>query len=324
MSTVLAKGAAVFPKMLGLQPLPFKTVQPLTVFPDGAHRTVFVTYLGIYVVFYQSVDDTLRSETDTDFQRRVALGAFSKGVISAAWSVTAYKTLVYFALAMAPGGRWIKRGVNLASLSAFWSKHRSEILKCYEEVKAILGHMRAIYARHPTLAALMVSAAVQMSITKLKGDAQKKGLWSVVKSHIDFNKMSADIADFVGQALKAKLFPSGSGPARWLASKGLKQVAEIVAKIHAVYKTVRLVRVGKQAVTPKLADPHLVAVHFVTVFAKSGVAISVRDGLDIAKEIQQNPGILKRLDQLSAACVKLEKDLVTLTRAANAEVFMPI
>ncbi len=330
-STVLAKGDNVYPKLLNLNLTPFKNqyakIKPMTMFADGKNNhIIFVTYqVPMSVIFYQSVDNTLRSEVDIAFLRRIYLGAFTKGVLTASWTVPTYKALVYFAIALTPGKLTpiIKAGINLISLANFWIKHQKEIEKTLSTIINLIKSLRKIYSKYPTLCLLMLGVAIQQSYHNVNNQKQQKGIVNLVVSNLDLSKSLYDIADFFGSLLKSKLFPSGSSIAAWVAKKGLMKLANVVWQLHKIYKQYKLFQKGKRAATPKTADPQVLIAKFIRIFAQSGVKLTKGEKILLAKELNADLSGLENLKLIGKYSKDIEKHIVNLTNAANREIFLP-
>jgi hypothetical protein len=327
---VEARGTAVWERIARFKSLtPLESdrmapIKPMTQFADGKNYLLFITgSVRYYGWYYQSSDDTLRHSNDVDFERLIMLGAFTKGVLSAEWTVTAYKALCSFALALVPGGFYLRMGVTVASLVAFWKHHEEEIEECMSLLGKIVEDLRDIYERCPKLGKAMLCVALQQTHLNISKESEKQGLVKLVVANLDTERWFQDIADLFGSLFKAALTRHSKGViAGWLAEKGLKRLAKVAALVYKVNKAMKLVGKGANVARgPGIKNPQVLAAKFITIFSEAGISLEKKDARALASERGlQDSSTLDRLESLHNRCTSLEQLVIKLTNAAENEI----
>jgi hypothetical protein len=301
-------------------------IQPMTQFADGKSYILFVTgTIRFYGYYYVSATDSLCHSNDVDFLRLTDLGALRKGFASAEWTVTAYKALCAFALALVPGGYYLSLGVTVASLIAFWKHHQKEIDECINVLAQIIEDLRAINERAPKLGQAMLAVALQQSYTSFRKAKEKKGLAKLVLENLDTERWWQDVGDLFGALLKAALTRHAAGAVSgWLAKKGLKRLARVAATVYKVNKVVKLAGKGANVARgPGLKNPQVLAAKFITIFSEAGVNLEQKDARAIAREPGLRDGsVMSRLESLHTNCTDLEALVIKLTNAAENEIIV--
>ena len=327
---VIAKGESVWQEILDLGELQKSHISfgqlaggnfsPWDTFQNGSHRLVYLTKKRGQVFYYDEKVDGIRKSSPRDWIDTITFASFATAGRNARGVIVFYKSLVYFAMKLIPGGFLIQFGITAASLALFWDQHHKEITECYEEIMRVVKAMQVIFKKAPKLAAAMLKVAIQDAGASLNAAKKESGIVRMVIDNLDGEKLLQHIAELFGLLLRLALTRhSISGAvAKGLSRLGLKPLAKIASTIHKAKKVIAAG--GKVGIS--IDDPQDLVTKFMKMFADAGVSISKRE----AGEIISEKGISKAevntaIENLVKSCAKLETQVSALATMAEDELF---
>jgi len=296
--------------------------RPWDRFAKGNHTLIYLTVVKGRIWYYDSEFDAIRATSKRDWLDTITWGAFAKAGKSAEGMIMLYKSMVYFGMALVPGGFYLSAGITAASMAVFWDHHEKDIRHCYNLLENIVRAMRVIYRKAPMLGTAMLKVTVQESALKINEAAKKDGIVSLVLSNLDGEKFLQYIAEFFGVLLRLALTRHGlSGlAAKGLAKLGLKPLAKLVSSLRKVMKlwtaSARVVTGGG------IKDPQNLAANLMTIFAEAGVKLTAKESDQILSERgPTKPEVQKAIETLYISCSSFERSIVKLAQAAQDELF---
>jgi hypothetical protein len=149
---------------------------------------VFISNFHHYGSLYYQNKSIWRVETPILFRNQFLLQSALNGGLTVKWALPVYKAMIRFGMQVIPGGKWAGRGMSLMSLATFWAGHLHEIEAGIELTHYLVRDLRTLYKRCPLLTKAMLLVAMEETITDLRAQIKKEGLFTVIADNADGEK----------------------------------------------------------------------------------------------------------------------------------------
>jgi hypothetical protein len=286
---------------------------------------VFISNFHHYGSLYYQNKSIWRVETPILFRNQFLLQSALNGGLTVKWALPVYKAMIRFGMQVIPGGKWAGRGMSLMSLATFWAGHLHEIEAGIELTHYLVRDLRTLYKRCPLLTKAMLLVAMEETITDLRAQIKKEGLFTVIADNADGEKYMETVATFFGALLKMAIVGNKRAPIGWLSEKGFKRLANLAGVFRQVYKYMGLYSKGMAvAAGPGVKDAHLIPPALLSEFTKANVQVypNTFDFGAVCREgCLSSPEIATLLGKLQHTADQVQFLVKKLTEEAEYEVF---